>query len=208
MPKNPKQHQVPAVQGPGLATSRRQWCAAVLSALATMDAGAQDQGKTIRVGPDRQLTSLQAALRVANTADVIELDPGEYRGDVGVVDVPRLTIRSRGTGAVLHADGQHAEGKAMLVVRGDVVIENLEFRGARVPVGNGAGIRFERGRLAVRRCRFFDNEMGILTASEPSMQLDVVDCDFGAAPQHEGMLHHLLYVGAIGRWCKIGRAHV
>ena len=165
-----------------------------------MDAGAQDQGKTIRVGPDRQLTSLQAALRVANTADVIELDPGEYRGDVGVVDVPRLTIRSRGTGAVLHADGQHAEGKAMLVVRGDVVIENLEFRGARVPVGNGAGIRFERGRLAVRRCRFFDNEMGILTASEPSMQLDVVDCDFGAAPQHEGMLHHLLYVGAIGEF--------
>jgi hypothetical protein len=67
-----------------------------------------------------------------------------------------------------------------------------------VPSGNGAGIRFERGRLAVRRCRFFDNEMGILSANGADMELDVVDCEFGAAPRHEGLLHHLLYVGAIG----------
>ena len=140
---------------------------------------------------------MQDAVHAASSGDVIEVQPGEYHGDVAVAALPKLTIRGLGSGAVFHADGRHAEGKAILVVRGDVVIENLEFRGARVPNGNGAGIRFERGRLAVRRCRFFDNEMGILTANEADMELDVVDCEFGAAPRHEGLLHHLLYVGAI-----------
>lgn len=42
--------------------------------------------------------------------------------------------------------------------------------------------------------------MGLLTANDPSMALDVVDCEFGAAPRHEGMLHHLLYVGTIGNF--------
>ncbi|MFM9915514.1 MAG: hypothetical protein ACKVOX_06880 [Rhizobacter sp.] len=151
-----------------------------------------------RVGTGERFRHLQDAINAAGSGDVIEVQPGDYHGDVAVVEVPHVTIRGVGSGAVFHADGQHAEGKAMLVVRGDVVIENIEFRGARVPTGNGAGIRFERGRLAVRGCRFFDNEMGILTASDPGMALDVVDCEFGAAPRHEGMLHHLLYVGTIG----------
>ena len=38
--------------------------------------------------------------------------------------------------------------------------------------------------------------MGILTANEADMELQVVDCEFGAALRHEGLLHHLLYVGA------------
>ncbi len=155
-------------------------------------------GRTLRVGPAERFRTLHDALRAAGTGDVIEVQPGEYHGDVAVAEVPRLAIRGLGAGAVFHADGQHAEGKAMLVVRGDVMLENLEFRGARVPAGNGAGIRFERGRLAVRRCRFFDNEMGILTSNGADMALDVVGCEFGAAPRHEGMLHHLLYVGTIG----------
>jgi len=163
-----------------------------------LTASPQARGRTHRVGPNERFRTLHDAVRAAASGDVIEVQPGEYHGDVAVVALPRLTIRGRGAGAVFHADGEDVEGKAMLVVRGDVVIENLEFRGARVPAGNGAGIRFERGRLAVRRCRFIDNEMGILTANGADMELDVVDSEFGLAPRHEGLLHHLLYVGAIG----------
>ena len=44
------------------------------------------------------------------------------------------------------ADGDEIQGMATLVVRdGDVLIDSIEFGGARVPDGNGAGIRFERG---------------------------------------------------------------
>ncbi len=181
----------------GIDGATRRLCLGLVLAL-PFAARAQDGGRVLRVGPTERFRSLHDAVRAADSDDVIEIQPGEYHGDVAVAAVPRLTIRGLGTGAVFHADGQHAEGKAMLVVRGDVMLENLEFRGARVPAGNGAGIRFERGRLAVRRCRFFDNEMGILTSNGADMALDVVGCEFGAAPRHEGMLHHLLYVGTIG----------
>jgi hypothetical protein len=161
--------------------------------------------RRLRVGPDERWRTLGEAIRAAGDGDTVELQPGAYRGDVAVVTQPRLTIRGLGAGAVLHADGRDAEGKGILVVRGqDVVVENCEFRGARVPSGNGAGIRFERGRLTVRRCRFFDNEMGLLANNDPTQELVVEDCEFGQAPHHEGLLHHLLYVGAIGDFALTG----
>ena len=123
---------------------------------------------------------------------------GEYRGDVAVLPQKRLTIRGMGRRPVLIADGQHAEGKAILVVRdGEVAIENLEFRGARVPDGNGAGIRFERGRLRVRGCAFFDNQIGLLTGNSEDAELIIEDSEFALAWRVEGKLHHLLYVGRI-----------
>ncbi len=179
-----------------LEAGRRAWLVSLATGLTSPSA--RVDSTVLPVGPSKRFSNIQSAIDTAASGDVIEVHAGDYHGDVAVIDMPHLTIRGLGAGAVFHADGKHREGKAMLVVRGDVVLENLEFRGARVPVGNGAGIRFERGRLTVRRCRFFDNEMGILTANDPSMQLDVVNCDFGSAPQHEGMLHHLLYVGTIG----------
>lgn len=183
--------------------SRRHWCLGlVLGHLPP--SFALGEARTHRVGRGERFRHLQDAINAAAIGDTVEMLDGDYRGQAGVVDIPQLTIRGLGAGAVIHADGQHAEGKAMLVVRGDVTVENVEFRGARVPVGNGAGIRFERGRLAVRRCRFFDNEMGLLTANDPNMVLDVSDCEFGAAPRHEGMLHHLLYVGTIGAFSVRG----
>ncbi|MDE2082704.1 MAG: hypothetical protein KGI90_15240 [Burkholderiales bacterium] len=143
-------------------------------------------------------------MAAAGAGDTIELLPGRYRADVAVVAQARLTLRGLGRGAVFEAAGRSAEDKAILVVRGDVTVENCSFRGARVPAGNGAGIRFERGRLTVRRCRFFDNEMGLLANNDPTQELVVEDCAFGAAPRHEGLLHHLLYVGAIGSFTLSG----
>ena len=143
--------------------------------------------------------SLAEALNKAADGDEIELLAGEHRAQVGVIHHKRLTLRGVGGRPVLLAAGAHAEGKAILVVRdGDVLIENIEFRGARVPDGNGAGIRFERGRLLVRRCAFIDNQNGILTANYADAELSVQDSDFAQAPQRTS-LPHLLYVGRIAR---------
>jgi hypothetical protein len=152
----------------------------------------------LTVGPQRRFARLADALREAGDGDTVLLDPGEHRGETGVVTQRGLVLRGAGAGAVLHADGRAAEGKGTLVVRGDALVENLELRGSRVADGNGAGIRLERGRLQLRRCRFMDNEMGLLTGNEPETVLQLDGCEFGAAPRHEGLLHHLLYVGAIG----------
>lgn len=156
---------------------------------------------TLTVAPGQ---SLQDALRRAADGDVVELLAGNHHGQVGVILQRKLTLRGVGGRPVLHADGQHAEGKAMLVVRdGDVLIDNIEFRGTRVPDGNGAGIRFERGTLRVTRCVFTDNQNGILTANFDTAALTVQDSEFAAAPPGTS-LPHLLYVGRIASLTLMG----
>ena len=156
-------------------------------------------GRVLTVGHGATFASLAAAVQASADGDRIELLPGTYRGDVAVVDRRGLTVCGLGAGAVLDAAGQHAAGKGILVVRGDVTLENITFRGARVPDGNGAGVRFDHGRLVVRRCRFIDNEMGLLTGNEPGSTLHIEDSAFADAPRHAGALHHLLYAGRIAQ---------
>ncbi len=142
---------------------------------------------------------LAAALAQAADGDTIDISAGTYRGEVGVIAQKRLTLRGVGGRPVFQADGRSAEGKAILVVRnGDIRIENIEFRGARVADRNGAGIRFERGRLQVVHCAFVDNENGILTAGFDDAELSIRDSDFSAAPA-KTPLPHLLYVGRIAK---------
>lgn len=160
---------------------------------------------TMIVGPGERIATLGEAARLARDGEVIEIRPGQYRGQTAVWTQNDLLIRGAGDRPVMLADGRSAEGKAIWVVRGGKVrIENIEFRGARVPSLNGAGIRFEKGSLQVRNCAFFDNEMGILTANQGDMSLEIIDSEFGEAPRHAGDLHHLLYVGAIDRFVLRG----
>ncbi len=158
-----------------------------------------------RVGPGQALTRVADALRLAGDGDTIEVLPGTYAGDVAVITQRRLTILGLGSRPLFLADGQDAEGKAIWVVRnGDIRIENIGFRGARVASGNGAGIRFERGRLQLLRCAFNDNQMGLLSGNDDSSTLEITDCEFGDAPVNPGSLPHLLYVGRIGRFSLHG----
>lgn len=155
--------------------------------------------RTWVVGERGDFPTLSQALRQAKDGDTVALLPGTYRRDVAVITHKRLTLRGMGAERpVLLADGANAEGKAILVVRdGDIVIENLEFRGARASDHNGAGIRFERGRLTVRRCVFVDNETGLMSANFTDAELTIEDSVFGQGVREGRGLHHLLYVGRI-----------
>jgi len=177
-----------------------------LNAVAAPATQAEQPAKaTMVVGPGERIATITEAARQARDGEVIEIRPGSYHGQPAVWTQDRLVIRGRGERPVMLADGRHAEGKGIWVVRGgEIRIENIEFRGARVPGGNGAGIRFERGRLSIHGCRFADNEMGILTANFPEQTLAVSDSEFIEAPLHQGQLHHLLYVGAIGKFVLSG----
>ncbi|NML13437.1 hypothetical protein [Azohydromonas caseinilytica] len=165
-------------------------------------APAQAEGTVHRLQPGDSLAALLAAAR---DGDTIEVMPGTHRAQAGVILQRRLTLRGVGpVRPVLQAEGAAAEGKGLLVVRNaeEVRIQNLEFRGARVPDRNGAGIRHERGRLLVQRCGFFDNEMGIQTASDPDTALEVQGSEFGRAARDTAQEYnppHLLYAGRIRR---------
>jgi len=155
-------------------------------------------GRVLTLGPGAEFTDLAAAVSAAQDGDRIDVLPGTYRGQVAVI-ARRLHLRGVGPGATFAAAGRLAADMGILVVRGDVTVENLGFTGARRAHGNGAGIRFDHGRLDVRRCTFTDNEMGLLGSDHPKAELSVVDSVFGAAPRHHGQLHHLLYASTMAR---------
>ena len=118
----------------------------------------------IRVGAGKTYTLPSQAANVAKDKDIIEIDAGEYVGDVATWYANNLTIRGVGGRAHLKANGVNAGGKGYLwVIKGNnTLVENIEFSGAVVPDQNGAGIRQEGTGLTVRNCSFHDNENGIL----------------------------------------------
>ncbi|MDE2399181.1 MAG: hypothetical protein KGM91_27380, partial [Burkholderiales bacterium] len=150
------------------------------------------------VGP-QGLGSIAEAASRARDGDVVEIEAGDYHGDVASWPQARLTIRGVHGAARLYADGHSAEGKAIWVLRhGDFDISNVDFIGARVPDRNGAGIRLESGHLRVRHCLFWDSQSGILTANDPAASLDVEESEFGYLGAGDG-LSHGIYAGAIAR---------
>ena len=54
------------------------------------------QAETLAVGPDRRVTTLAEAARVAKSGDTVEVDAGTYAGDVAVWTQDRLTLRATG----------------------------------------------------------------------------------------------------------------
>ena len=161
----------------------------------------------LRVGPGEPVARIADAARLAQDGDTVIILPGVYRGDVALWQQDRLTIRGLGDGPILDADGRSIEGKAIWVIRGgNIRIDNITFRGARVPDQNGAGIRFERGQLTVTNSRFIDNENGILTSNDGDARLAIENSVFAQAPHHPGALHHLIYVGRIAHFSLRGSA--
>jgi hypothetical protein len=159
--------------------------------------GEAAQPLVLRVGSDRELKRPSAAAQIARDGDVIEIDAGIYEGDAAVWRQHRLTIRGLGRRAHLRANGAHAEGKAIWVIKGnDTTIEGVEFSGARVPDGNGAGIRLEGAGLTVRNCYLHDNENGILTGANPASDIVIEHLEFAHNGIGDGYTHNL-YIGHV-----------
>ena len=156
-------------------------------------------GRVLRVGPTQALRTIAAAAATAQNGDTIEIEPGDYIGDVAVWTQDQLTIRGVGGGARprLLANGKSAQGKGIWVVRGGkITVENLIFKDAKVADRNGAGIRFELGQLTIRNCAFMNNENGILTAAGSTSELVIENSEFGYNGYGDGQSHGL-YAGAI-----------
>lgn len=153
--------------------------------------------RVIRVGHGREINSLAKASRMARDGDLIEVDAGDYLGDVAVWQQSNLTLRAIGGRVRLIASGADAEGKGIWVLRGGhISVEGFDFLGARVSDRNGAGIRLEKGSLTVTNCGFWENENGILTSNNPDVVLKITNSEFGHNGAGDGQSHNL-YVGKI-----------
>ena len=168
---------------------------ALIACLGAVPAGAA----TLQVKPGGKYSQPSEAIAAAEAGDTVAIAPGQYF-DCAVVKAPRLTIEGVGDpGSVVLTD-KTCGGKALLVIDApNVTVRNLTLTRARVPDGNGAGIRMEGGSLNVDRVHFVNNQNGILTAADPSWVLTVTNSDFERNGACKEACAHGLYAGEIGK---------
>jgi hypothetical protein len=98
-------------------------------------------------------------------------------------------------------EGAACEGKGALVLRGRAArIEGLVFANIHVPDFNGAGIRLERGNLAVSQAWFRDSQQGILAGVDTRSTIVIDKSTFTRLGTCEGSggCAHSIYIGDYG----------
>lgn len=151
---------------------------------------------TLNVGPGQAYSKPCAALTTAKDGDTVLIDAsGSYNGDVCGFYANNLTIRGVNGRPHIDAAGQNAQGKGIWVIGGNnVTVDNIEFSGATVSGGNGAGIRAEGGNITIRNSYFHNNQMGILTANLGWGEVLIEYSEFAHNGTNNGFTHNI-YVG-------------
>ena len=154
-------------------------------------------GKVLQVGWGKEFILPSIAAQFAKDGDTIEIDAGLYEKDAAIWRQNNLTLRAINGRAHLQANGAQAEGKGIWVIKGNnVVVENIEFSGAKVADGNGAGIRIEGTGLTLRNCYFHDNQNGVLSGANPNSDIVIEYSEFARNGAGTGQTHNI-YIGAV-----------
>jgi Ca2+-binding RTX toxin-like protein len=159
-------------------------------------------GSTLTVGAGKQYATLAAAVAAAHDGDTIQVQAGTYTNDFATIN---NKISIVGVGGMVHlvATQPIPNGKAILVTNTDATLTNVEFSGAQVADGNGAGIRYQGGNLTLNNCYFHNNQEGLLAADSPTGNVVVNNSEFAnngvTDPSAAGYgFTHNLYVGQVG----------
>jgi hypothetical protein len=159
------------------------------------------RANVLRVGPTARYRAPSHAARDARDGDVIEIDAGDYHGDVTVWRANNLTIRGVGGRPHLHANGNAAQGKAIWVISGNnTLVENIEFSGVKVRSRNGAGIRLDGTGLTIRNSYFHHNQMGLLTGENLLSDVVIENSEFAyniVDARNKRPLGHNIDIGVI-----------
>lgn len=174
--------------------------AAALALLAAAPSLAQADAPYTVLETGQRFARLQDAVSaIGDGMGTIRIAPGNHaecavqeRGDVAYVAAsPGQTVLG----------GVACENKAALVLRGrSARVEGLTLADVRVPDGNGAGIRIERGNLTVSQAWFRDSQEGILSAGDPAGTIAIDKSTFTRLGTCEGAggCAHSLYIGEYG----------
>ncbi|MEO9467457.1 right-handed parallel beta-helix repeat-containing protein [Parasphingorhabdus sp.] len=166
-------------------------------------------GSALAQGGEAPFTVAETGQGYSRLADAVEavggnnativIAPGTY-GDCAVQDAGRITYKAAIAGQSVF-DGGICEGKASLVLRGKAAsIDGIVFQNQRVPDGNGAGIRIERGDLYINNALFRNAEQGILSADDPSAEIVITRSTFQRLGRCDRGLScaHSIYIGDFG----------
>ncbi len=156
--------------------------------------GCAAQARTLEVGANKDYKTPSAAIAAAQDGDRVTIQPGEYF-DCAFVKASRLVVEGVGPADKVVLTDKACGGKGLLITGGnDITIRNLTLTRARVPDGNGAGIRVEGRNLVVEGVQFVNNQNGILTTDDAG-SLIVRDSVFDRNGACEQSCAHGLYAG-------------
>lgn len=148
------------------------------------------------MGAGGAFPTVGAAAAAAGPGDRIEIGPGTYY-DCAVLRADGLLVE--GAGPQTRLTDKTCDGKAILVTVGrGITVRNLTLARARVPDGNGAGIRAEGAGLLVQGVHFENNQDGLLAGDRPDGVLRIEDCVF--TDNGDGGATASLVVG---RWARL-----
>jgi Right handed beta helix region len=140
-------------------------CSVINCTLFTVVLAVSAQARTLEVGEHSEFKLPSAAAASAHDGDHVSINPGDYL-DCAVWTANRLVVEGVGDPAKVVVTDKACQGKALFVTVGDAItIRNLTLTRARVPDGNGAGIRGEGKDLMVDGVRFINNQNGILSGT-------------------------------------------
>ncbi len=172
----------------------------ILATLLSTAAIAQNTAPFQNAETGRSYGSLQQAVDAIGEGEgTIIIAPGSYR-QCAVQQAGVIAFRASVPGQTVF-DGGICEGKAALVLRGQAAsIDGIIFQNMRVPDRNGAGIRLEKGDLAITRAIFRNSEQGILTADDPSGSITIERSTFSGLGRCDGgySCAHSIYIGGYG----------
>ena len=148
----------------------------------------------------RSYASLQQAVdAIGDRSGTIRIASGRWR-DCAVQTAGSVAYFAEVPGQAA-LDGGVCEGKAALVLRGrSARVSGLIFANMRVPDFNGAGIRLEKGDLAVSQSWFIDSQEGILAGEDPAASILIEKSTFTRLGTCEGPggCAHSIYIGNYG----------
>ncbi len=149
----------------------------------------------LTVGQGSSFARIADAVAAARDGDTVLVAAGTYTNDFAQIRT-KITLQSVGGMVNLVATVAPPNGKAILDVYTDAVIDGFGFFGAKVPDHNGAGIRGNAGNLTIRNSLFMDNENGILIAPDATATVLIQQSEFAHNGGGDGYTHNL-YVGAV-----------
>lgn len=207
---------------------KRPYMLCSLCSVFLMGIWASAAATTLEVGPGRQFNRIVQAVKAAKPGDIIEVYPrldGQAYERVGVsVDKPRLTIRAAGVAAgqrvTLSGTGFEHSGRGPTPraifqfnrAADHCVLEGFELTGASNITKNGAGVRINQANhVTIRNCDIHDNNMGIMSNGDGTLQTAVNQRVENSVIHHNGnqespRFHHNLYLGGTSvtlRFCNI-----
>jgi hypothetical protein len=151
--------------------------------------------RVLKVGPNYALRRPSDAARIAQDNDIIEIEANRYVGDVALWTQSGLRLRGVNGRPHLDSQGRTAQEQGIWVFRGnDIVVENVEFSGARARHRNGSGIRFFGRNLTIRDSYFHHNEDGVLTWNDADSDILIERSVFAHNGYGDGQSHNI-YIG-------------